>query len=778
MTNVARQDLADLLRGFMGGGSFSTRRTAPVGDLAIEVRGVGLLRLPVTAGQAKELRLIARPARYGRGIETLLDRRVRDTWEVPRSRVSIDARRWVNTMRPVLELIRDDLGLSAATSLDADLHSMLVYEPGQFFAAHQDSEKDDRMIGSLVVLLPSRSTGGDLVVSHRGQSVTYRGSSTALTFIAFYADTRHEVLPVETGYRVALTYNLRLSGDATAASLAPGRSSAAAALLQQHFATPVVPRWRHDDAGEPPDRLVFLLDHQYSEHSLRWTQLKGEDATRAALLREAADGADCDVALAFAEIQETWDVEYVEHRRGRRGWSSWDDDGPDPDDVEALGSLIDSTIEIRPVEGRAVGTRHVTDEELATVTPTVEVEPYDTEYTGNMGNYGNTMDRWYRRAGLVIWPRSRAFALTAKGDPSGALDEVLALSCDDPNGQERRTEMVQVLLRFWADGVHGSDQRRLLPRALILAADLRDVGLASSLLAPFALEAFTVDDAPSLLMAVERYGQSWFAERLATSMRELGYGHRQELTSRPAWAADVDAFTARLFGGDAPAEVRTGTVRAVTAAIWVWLRRSVQASHEIPQPSARRAALASLGPPLLAVLHASSMISADDIRSEILDTACTSAADLTPLLLATTSAAARLTAVELASVDLEPIAQHAADMLRIELSRPERREGDWSVAGFRQSSCCQDCKELDVFLADSIRKQHIWPMARPRREHIHRRIDEAELPVTHQTRREGSPHKLVLTKTTDVFTRDAKRRSAALAELDTIERLLQATSAD
>ena len=117
-------------------------------------------------------------------------------------------------------------------------------------------------------------------------------------------------------------------------------------------------------------------------------------------------------------------------------------------------------------------------------------------------------------------------------------------------------------------------------------------------------------------------------------------------------------------------------------------------------------------------------------------------------------------------------------MLRIELSRPERREGDWSVAGFRQSSCCQDCKELDVFLADSIRKQHIWPMARPRREHIHRRIDEAELPVTHQTRREGSPHKLVLTKTTDVFTRDAKRRSAALAELDTIERLLQATSAD
>ena len=34
-----------------------------------------------------------------------------------------------------------------------------------------------------------------------------RGSPTALAFIALYADTRHEVLPVESGYWVALTYS-------------------------------------------------------------------------------------------------------------------------------------------------------------------------------------------------------------------------------------------------------------------------------------------------------------------------------------------------------------------------------------------------------------------------------------------------------------------------------------------------------------------------------------------------------------------------------------------
>ena len=633
------------------------------------------------------------------------------------------------------------------------------------------------MVGSLVVLLPSRSTGGDLVVSHRGQTETYRGSATALTFIAFCSDTRHEVLPVESGYRVALAYNLRLSGDATAGSKGLGRTVAAAGLLRQHFATPVVPRWRHDDeAGEPPDRLVFLLDHQYSEHSLRWPLLKGEDAPRAALLRDAAKEAECEVTLALAEVRETWDVDYVEYRRGRRGWSSWDNDGPDSDDVDALGSVIDSEIEIRPAEGRAVGARHVTDAELAMATPSVALEPYDTEYTGNMGNYGNTMDRWYRRAAVVIWPRSRAFALKAKGDPAGAVDELLSMNSDHPDDLNRHADMVHMLLRFWPESIRGNDQRTLVSQTLQLADDVNDAELAAGLLAPFALEALTPDDAVGLLVVVTRYGQRWFDERVAAWMRVGDSGQRHELPARSVWAADLDDFCARLLNGDAPAEVRSAAAQAVTAAMWGWLRRTLKASHDITQPSARRAALVSLGPALLAVLNAASLSSATAVRSEIVDTVCTTSPDATPLLLATIAAASRFAPVELARVDLRPFALHAVDKLRHELAIPERQEGDWAITGFNHAGCCQDCAELAAFLTDAAREQHVWPMAKPRREHIHRCIDGAELPVTHQTRREGSPHKLVITKTTDVFRRDADRRVAAKTELDTIERFLTVIS--
>lgn len=36
-------------------GVFATRRTAPAGDLRLEVKGVGPLRLPISAAKAREL---------------------------------------------------------------------------------------------------------------------------------------------------------------------------------------------------------------------------------------------------------------------------------------------------------------------------------------------------------------------------------------------------------------------------------------------------------------------------------------------------------------------------------------------------------------------------------------------------------------------------------------------------------------------------------------------------------------------------------------------------
>ena len=81
-----RHQLAKALGPVGEPGTFTIRQRAPIDDLDIEIRGLGRLELPLAAAQGKELRMIARQAKYGRGDETLLDRRVRDTWEIPRSR--------------------------------------------------------------------------------------------------------------------------------------------------------------------------------------------------------------------------------------------------------------------------------------------------------------------------------------------------------------------------------------------------------------------------------------------------------------------------------------------------------------------------------------------------------------------------------------------------------------------------------------------------------------------------------------------------------------------
>jgi hypothetical protein len=197
-------------------GSFASRRTATAGDLILEVQDLGRIWLPVTASTARTLCKVAKPARHGFKDETRLDRRVRDTWEVPKSRISIDEPRWKRTLLPQLDRIRRDLGLPEKCRLKAELHNMLVYAPGQFFVPHQDSEKADDMIGTLVVSLPSQFSGGAMVLEHHDEKMHIGGSNSRLTFVAFHADCRHEVRPVREGHRIVLTYNLSIEGNATA----------------------------------------------------------------------------------------------------------------------------------------------------------------------------------------------------------------------------------------------------------------------------------------------------------------------------------------------------------------------------------------------------------------------------------------------------------------------------------------------------------------------------------------------------------------------------------
>ncbi len=755
-----RDRFASLLGEAVEAGAFSARRTARPDDLRLDVRGVGPITFPVTVAQAKQLCLIGRPAQFGKGEQTLTDAGVRDTWEIPKSRISIDKRQWDVTLQPILQRLRGDLGLPPGCELAAEFHSMLVYAPGQFFAAHQDSEKADSMIGTLVVTLPSAAKGGVLSVEHAGRTETYRSSKESLTFVAFYADCRHQVEPVTSGYRVVLTYNLLVRGDAVAsAGVDPGVVTALTDCLAEHFA----------GSADKPGRLVYFLDHEYTQRALGWARLKGDDAGRAALVRSATQAAGCEVTLALAEVQETWNASEPEQSwgRGRYGGRYWDDGDEDSDGETESGEyeleeLIDSAMTLNSwleESGEVVPTSlSVADTEVCATIPTGDLSPHSSSYEGYMGNYGNTLDRWYRRAAIVVWPRRWSFAIRAQASPGWALDRLADLlrAGDLPGARESAA----TLASFWQVAAGGE---LVMGKALAVAWELDEPGLAAMLLAPFQVEALTPADAPALANVAARYGDSWIRERI-----DEWFGRnwitRSSLFNHevPDWIASLPALGAALRA------TPTGGVlvgQLLVAGVWSELHGWADGLLHYQSASFRHKKLEELGPHIAAVLAGAANLADADLRDAVVGFLCQDDDGVIPGALSTLRAAQTDPAVSPSTAGLDRVTSHTARLLEQRLDRPARATGDWSIR-LPQGCDCELCTTLSAFLLDPARRSFDWPLAEQRRRHIHSRIDQAELPVDHQTRRSGRPYTLVLNKTDALFTQEEEARRRDQENLD------------
>ncbi len=754
MSESARDRLAVLLSAATSTKAFSAARTAPTGDLQLEVRGVGPIKLPVSQAQAKQLCVLARPARHGRGERTVLDRRVRDTWEVPKSRVKIDKRRWNRTLQPVLDRLGHDLGLRPGRILRPELHSMLVYAPGQFFVEHQDSEKEDAMVGSLVVGLPSTFKGGALEVRHRGQTTTYRGSKKTLSFVAFYSDCRHQVKPVRSGYRVVLTYNLLLGAETAISGVDPDPElvGGVARYLGEHFAS-----------SGGPDRLVYLLDHEYTRRGLDRSRLKGVDAERATLLAAAADSAGCDAVLALANVHETWSAYesdggwYGRSRYGR--WHDWDEEDDDLDEPGGDGGeeydlqeliesqvTLDSWIDLRDGRMKKVGLS-VGGDEVCASTPSGELEPYSSEFEGYMGNWGNTLDRWYHRGAVVVWPRSLAFAVQAEADPSFALDELATRARRGDLAGAR--EAAAALAPFWDSVAARVETKGFLAKTLCTARLLDEPALAAMLLRPFRLEMLESVHAKALSTLVNSYGDQW-AEELLAGWSDKRRSYHPDGQDPATWISSLPRLClAFRQAGDAG----TRAARLLVRESWRWVAQGIDRGLEQPSPSRREQSLAQLGPPLGAILEGASQVGATEVRDDAVGVLCRK-----DELLGCAIAALRATsASEWSAAGLDAVAAHSAAALDARLARPSRERDDWSIE-LPKGYDCELCAHLRAFLGDPTQTRLEWPLAKERRRHVHGRIDTAELPVDHQTRRAGRPYALVLTKTDELFEREAQHR--------------------
>ena len=138
------------------------------------------------------------------------------------------------------------------------------------------------MFATLIIVLPSIYTGGELRVRHRDREVRlelYCPEPSEVAFAAFYADCVHELLPITSGCRLTLVYNLLRQGKGRRPE-PPNYDDEQAdvtALLRQWVAGKEAP----DD--DSPEKLIYPLEHAYTPAELAFEALKGADAAVAAV---------------------------------------------------------------------------------------------------------------------------------------------------------------------------------------------------------------------------------------------------------------------------------------------------------------------------------------------------------------------------------------------------------------------------------------------------------------------------------------------------------------
>ena len=326
-------ELAEILHTVQRPGDFYTTGTTDIFAPRLEVAGVGPIALPLLPVQAQQLIAVAEQAPYGRGEATLVDTTVRRTWQIDPERVQIGGRHWEQTLADIVA--RAAAGLGVTGPVVADFYKLLVYDTGSFFVNHRDTEKAAGMFATLIVVLPSLYTGGALLVRHRDREVRLELSCpepSQVAFAAFYADCVHEVLPITSGYRLALVYNLRRQGRGQLPEPPDYDTEQArvTALLRQWSAGKDAPE---DDS---PEKLLYPLEHAYTPAELAFEALKGADAAVAAVLVAAASAADCDLHLALVSIEESGSAEHTGYYGSRRRRWSDDEDAEDEEDFEVV----------------------------------------------------------------------------------------------------------------------------------------------------------------------------------------------------------------------------------------------------------------------------------------------------------------------------------------------------------------------------------------------------------------------------------------------------------
>jgi hypothetical protein len=731
-------------------GTFCASGSVPAVLPGLEVAGLGPVGLPLTAAQAEQLKGLCERAPYGKGEETLVDTNVRRVWELKPDRFSLTNPDWERFVMETVRTVQQDLGLEKQ-KLESHLYDLLLYEPGSFFLPHRDGEKLNRMVATLVLVLPSSFQGGELVVRHEDEerTIDFGGENPFhIHFAAFYADCEHEIRPLREGYRLCLVYNLTLAK-------AKNRITAPRTSQQVEEIAAVLGRWAQEE--DAPHKLVVALGYQYTEAGLTWDALKGVDRAQAQALAEGARRAGCRAYLALLTLYQSGSAEggYDDyHGRRRRRWYE-EDDEEEETGAHEMGEIYESSLTAdhwSDPEGNPlpVGELNVEEDELLDPDILEEVQP-EEEFEGYTGNEGMTLERWYHHAAIIIWPNERHFQVLCDAGPHAAVPALAQMVKQlEKAGPEEAAVLRAGCLDFagaiiarWPESPYDhyiADRPESSSLFRSLAA-LDEPALIKAYLTDVLPRDPTVDAGKALATVCRKHGWGTFQAELVSAL---------EKATPVSLARDVrllePIFLARPHKDAARAELCQALGSTFVAAL--------ERIDQMPAAHDWRVRQVNRGDVLTRLIL--SLLAAGQ-EEQLARVVAHTMARPAQYPLHTVHLAALSTLQPWLGKHFKKRSQALADWVAACRGRLEALtvQEPQPPADFRRAaptSCtCADCAELRRFLEDPNEREHRFRAPQDRRTHLEEVIRQNSLDVDRATERRGSPHTLVCRKNTQSY---------------------------
>ena len=229
----------------------------------------------VATPNVDELLAAATPSPFGMGHKTLIDTTVRNSFEIPAALLSS------STLTSIAGCF-DFKGLIHGLCLTLEPYKLVLYTLGGHFDEHRDTVRGKGHIGTLVCLLNSDFSGGELEIrcGDMRESITKK-----CTWVALFGDCPHNVHPVLSGTRVSMLFDIYAEEpdgfEQERGTLPPPIRGTGVADDKIIAATRLELR--------TVSAVLVCLQHMYSEDQLIPSLLKGSDRSLYATLVKCGD---------------------------------------------------------------------------------------------------------------------------------------------------------------------------------------------------------------------------------------------------------------------------------------------------------------------------------------------------------------------------------------------------------------------------------------------------------------------------------------------------------